>query len=227
MATISIRLLTLGFLVMVTAAAPGAAQAPPALLSALEVRTLVSNAAADDHARLSAHFAALADRYEREARRHEAMARAFVGNPNRNSAIAGKSHCAELAEQNTRSAATTRAIAAHHATLARGEASTRPADAARFEAGEGAPEPTEVELTALAARAATPAEHRAVQEYFLTIAKRYTAEASEHTAMAASYAGTRIAQAATHCNRLVAEARESAREATEAAAKHGQFANVR
>ena len=54
----------------------------------------------------------------------------------------------------------------------------------------------------LAAKASTPAEHRALEEYFLTLAKRYTAEANEHVAMAQAYRGTRIAQAAVHHDRL-------------------------
>ena len=84
----------------------------------------------------------------------------------------------------------------------------------------------EAELKALAAKAATPADHRALQEYFLTLAKRYTAEASEHAAIAQSYRGTRIAQAAAHCERIVANAREAAKEATAAAAMHAQLAGV-
>ena len=71
-----------------------------------------------------------------------------------------------------------------------------------------------------------PADHRALQEYFLTAAKRYTADANAHTAIAESYRGTRIAQAADHCDRLVANAREAAKEATAAAEMHGQLANL-
>jgi hypothetical protein len=51
----------------------------------------------------------------------------------------------------------------------------------------GAPEPTQKELNALAAKARTPAEHRGLEEYFLTLAKRYTAEANEHVALAQAY----------------------------------------
>ena len=53
----------------------------------------------------------------------------------------------------------------------------------------------------MAAKASTPAEHRALEEYFLTLAKRYTADATEHAAMANAYRGTRIAQAAVHCDK--------------------------
>jgi hypothetical protein len=138
----------------------------------------------------------------------------------------GELHCKRLAELNTQSAATLRELAGHHKALAAGAVSTPPAAGARFQGGAGAPEPTESDLKALAAKAATPADHRALQEYFLTAAKRYTSDANDHTAIAQSYRGTRIAQAADHCDRLVANARESAKEATAAAAMHGQLANV-
>ena len=55
----------------------------------------------------------------------------------------------------------------------------------------------------MAAKASTPADHHALEEYFLTLAKRYTADANEHAATANTYRGTRIAQAAVHCDRLV------------------------
>ena len=67
----------------------------------------------------------------------------------------------------------------------------------------------------MAAKAGTPADHRALEEYFLTLAKRYTAEANEHVAMAQAYRGTRIAQAAVHCDRLVGLSRDAAKEATD------------
>ena len=63
-----------------------------------------------------------------------------------------------------------------------------PADHAR-------PEPGEKDLTALAAKASTPAEHKALEEYFLTLAKRYTTTANEHVTLARAYRGTKIAQA--------------------------------
>ena len=67
--------------------------------------------------------------------------------------------------------------AAYHEELASGATATLPREAARFHGGAGAPEPTEKELNALAAKASTPAEHHALEEYFLTLARRYTAEA--------------------------------------------------
>ena len=101
-----------------------------------------------------------------------------------------------------------------------------PRGAARFQGGAGAPEPSDQELRALAAKASTPADHRALEEYFLTLAKRHTADANEHVAIAQSYRGTRIAQAAVHCDRLVALSRDSAKEATAAAAMHKALAGL-
>jgi hypothetical protein len=75
-------------MVMALAAIPfvgtAAAQSPSLILNTVELRKLVDSAQPADHARLSAHFAALADRYAAEARRHTAMASSYAGNPNRN-----------------------------------------------------------------------------------------------------------------------------------------------
>ena len=149
-----------------------------------------------------AHFTALAERYAAEAKRHMSMSQSFVGNPSRNLGTGMSAHCKQLADLNTQSATELRELAAYHQKLASGAAATPPAGGARFEGGAGAPAPTEQELNALAAKASTPADHRALEEYFLTLAKRYTAEANEHVAMANTYRGTRIAQAAVHRDRL-------------------------
>ena len=59
------------------------------VLNALELRQLVERAEPADHARLSAHFGALAERYATEAQQHERMAQASNGQ-------AGKSSNADL-----------------------------------------------------------------------------------------------------------------------------------
>lgn len=59
------------------------AQTGSPILNALEVQKLVASTEPADNARLSAHFAALADRYMREATRHNAMAQAFIAAPTR------------------------------------------------------------------------------------------------------------------------------------------------
>jgi hypothetical protein len=78
----------------------------------------------------------------------------------------------------------------------------------------------------MAAKAGTPAEHRALEEYFLTLAKRYTADATAHATTANAYRGTRTAPAAVHCDNLVRLSKDAAREATAAAEMHKQLAGV-
>jgi hypothetical protein len=227
MKTVHFRSQSLVAIAVLTLATSAAAQdRPSGLLSNLEVRQLVARAEPGDQARLSAHFSALGDRYAAEAKRHTSMSRSFTGNPSRNLGTGMSAHCKRLADLNTQSATTARELAAYHEKLASGTPAAPPRDAARFQAGAGAPEPTEKELDALAAKASTPAEHRALEEYFLTLAKRYTAEANEHVALAQAYRGTRIAHAAVHHDRLAGLSRDAAKEATEAAAMHKGLAGI-
>ena len=203
-----------------------AQETPTGLLSTFEVRQLASRGEPGDSARLSVHFAALADQYTAEARRHQLMAGRYVGNPSRNLGTSLSTHCKRLADLNTQSATTVRELADYHKKLASGTPATPPRDGAHFEAGAGARQPTEQDLGAMAAKAATPAEHRGLEEYFLTLAKKYTASAQEHVALAQALRGTRVDQAAVHHDRLARLARESAKEATAAAAMHKQLANL-
>jgi hypothetical protein len=229
MKTIRFRLLIPGVLTFLAMAAAAAAQDSSALLSSLEVRQHISSAQPADHASLRDHFVALADRYTADAARHTAMATAYVGNPNRGSATSPAAHCRRLAELATESAATVRQLAAHHERLAAGIPSEVPEDSARFEAGEGAPEPTNSELRKLAASARTPADHRDLEEYFVTLAARRAAEADEHTAMARAYRGNanrRGGDPAVNCDRMVKLSREAAEEARGAAAEHGRWATI-
>ena len=162
-----IRTLAMGALAMLALAGSAASQtASSPILHALEVRTLVASAEPNDNARLSAHFAALAEHYAAEARRHTSMSLSFVGNPSRNVAAGMSAHCKRLAELNTESAATVRELAAHHQKLAKGTQSAPPRDAAPFHGGVGAPEPSDRELRARAGRASTPSDHHALEEYF-------------------------------------------------------------
>jgi hypothetical protein len=205
----------------------GAQTTSSAVLNSLEVQELIKRAQPADHARLEVHFAVLAEQYAADARRHSAMAQAFIERPiRRKAANSAADHCKRLEQLNLRSAATLRELAAHHEGLAAGKASAVPRGAASFEGGAGAPAATTEELTALAAKASTPADHRALQEYFLTLAKRYAADASDHVATAQAYRGAQITEAAVHCDRLVALSRNEAKEATAAAAMHTQLAGV-
>ena len=226
MTTFTFRPLASGTLAILMFAGSALSQTASPVLNTLEVQTLVASTEPGDNAALSAHFSALADRYAAQARRHAAIARSAGGNPNRSTGAGMRMQFTRLAELNTQSAATLRELAAHHEALAAGAASIAPAAGVRFQAGEGAPEPTKAELQAIAAKAVTPADHRALQEYFVTLARRYTSDANEHALIAQSYRGTRIAHAADHCERVVAKARESATEATAAAAMHEQLASL-
>ena len=227
MRTVHLRPLAIAAAALVSLAGSIAAQdRPTALLNSLEVRQLVARAEPADHVRLTAHFYALGDRYTAEAKRHISMSQSFVGNPSRNLGTGMSAHCKRLADLNTQSATTVRELAVYHQKLASGASSTPPKDGARFQGGAGAPEPTSKDLDVLAAKANTPTEHRALEEYFLTLAKRYTTEANEHVTLAQTYRGTRIAQAAVHHDRLAGLSRDAAKEATAAAEMHKGLAGV-
>lgn len=227
MRTVHFRSFALATAALLTAVAPLAAQERSgALLNSMEVRQLVARAEPADNARLAVHFTALADRYTAEAKTHVSMSQSFIGNPSRNLGTGMSAHCKRLADLNRESATTTRELAAYYEKLAAGAAATPPRDGSRFQAGAGASEPTEGELKAMAAKASTPAEHRALQEYFLTLAKRYTTTADEHVNLAQTYRGTKIAHASTIHDHLARLARDSAKEATAAAEMHKQLAVV-
>jgi len=215
-------LATVAFLVF--AGTSAAQDKSPALLSTLEVRQLVAHAQPNDHARLSAHFTALADRYTAEAKRHTSMSQDIVGNPSRNLTSGLSAHCKHLAQLNAESAAAVNELAAHHQKLAAGASATAPTAGTRFDEGAGAPAPTDLELDGLAAKASTPTDHRNLEEYFLALAKRYAADGKEHASMAQAYRSTRLAGAGAHCDRLVALSRDAAKEATATAAMHKQLA---
>jgi hypothetical protein len=215
-------------LALATVASADAAQtAGSPVLNALEVQQTAASTDPADNSRLSAHFAALADRYTREAAQHHAMAQAFIAAPTRRvPANNAADHCNRLAMLNTRSAQTVSELAAYYEKRAAGVGTTPPKEAASFLAGAGAPEPADDELSALAARARTPADHQRLAEYFTTAARRYREDANEHLAMAQVYRGTRIAQAAIHCDRLVSLSRDEAKEALAAAKTHQQLASA-
>jgi hypothetical protein len=227
MRTLLIRSLSLPALALLVLSGNAVAQDKSSVvLNTLEVQQLVKRAEPADSARLAAHFTALAERYTAEAKRHIAMSQSFVGNPSRNLGTSMSVHCKRLAELNTQSATTVRELATYHQKLASGAAATLPPAGAPFQGGAGAAAPTEQELNALAAKASTPADHRALEEYFLTLVKQYNADANQHEAMASTYRGTKIAQAAVHCDHLVKLSRDEAKEATQAAAMHKQLAGV-
>lgn len=225
MRRLQVRSLSLAVVGLLAFAGGAVAQNASPLLNALEVQRLVERGNPDDHAQLDAHFRALAERYSAIAKRHTSMSRGFVGNPSRNLTTGLSAHCTRLAEANAASAQAVRELAAHHGTLAAGRSSTPPSESARYDAGAGASEPDDAALNRLASTASTPADHRALETYFLAQAKRYTNEAAEHAGLARAYRGRPRGDAgsiaaAQHCDRLETLAREAAKHATAAAAEH-------
>lgn len=211
-------------------AAPAPAQTTSGLLNSLEVKRLVTEGTPAANATLARHFAALADKYAAEAAAHTAMANAYTGNPNHSLSGNMGVHCRKLADLATASAKAAREMVDYHNTLAAGAAAEAPKGAAAFDAGAGAPAPTAEDVKRLAAAAHTAADHRALEEYFLTLARRDEAEAKEHAAMANSFrvSGQRRGSefAAMHCDSLAKLARDAAREASASAQLHRQLANV-
>jgi hypothetical protein len=222
------RLLIAGAVLVM--ASPVAAQTTSRVLNTLEVKRLVTEGTPAANAALAKHFAALADDYAAEATAHTAMANAYTGNPNHSLGGNMGAHCKKLAALATQSAKTAREMVTYHNDLDAGAKPATPKGAAAFDAGKGAPAPSSEEIKRLATRAHTPSDHRALEEYFLTLAKNKTAEANEHATMANMFrvSGQRRGSefAAMHCDSLATHARDAAKEATASAELHRQLANV-
>lgn len=219
-----------GALVLTVLACVNTAVAQPErgnVLNSLERRQLVERGLPADHNRLADHVRTLAERYSAEAKRHTSMAAGFGGNPSRNVGLGLATHCKRLAELNTASATTLRELVEHHEKLAAGQSSTPPPDGAGFMSGRGASAPTDEELRRLAETARTAADHRRLAEYFVVLANRYTTEAEDHLFLASNLRGPSRAPTAgaiaAHCDRLAAQLRAAANEASGAASRHKQL----
>jgi hypothetical protein len=212
-----------GFLVL--SAAFAAAQPAP-ILNIIEVQKLVASDAPADQARLATHFTELADQSSSQAKRHETMWTAYAGHRSPSLGASMGVHCARLAELNSAAATTLGELAAHHRTLAMGAASTVPPNAAAYHSGKGARTPTGNDLRALAAKANTAADHRALMEYFLTTAKRHAAAAADYTRMAQFYRGTKLAAAGFNADHLAMWSRGAEKEAIAAATMHEDLAGL-
>jgi hypothetical protein len=213
--------------VLIPAPALGAGQTATTnpVLTELELRQALSGTGVADHGRLAAHFAALADRYATEAKRHEAMARTQPGASHKGIGPDLRVHCRNLARLDTRLATSARALASLHATAAPGQA--QPTPTSGLPRDLGARKASEDELTAFAEKAAAAGDHRGLAEYFTKLAERYDADVSAHTGMATLYRTGRTAGAADHCERLARTARAAAKEAKSAAAMHAAVAPAR
>jgi hypothetical protein len=226
MRTIHIRSLAVAGLVFAAVAASAAQKPESGVLTAPQVRELVSKAQTPaEHSQLRDHFAALAERYQSDADRFSVKA-SLPGPPRASTGF--RAHWIKLGETAAAMAKTSRELAAFHGQLATGAPATRPADSAHvghLERGAGAADVlSTAQLQKLIADARTPADHGKIAEYFNSVAAKYTADADSHVAMASAYRGTKSAQAAAHCDRLAEQARTAAVEAKALAAEHASAA---
>jgi hypothetical protein len=215
------RLLFLFPIVALTAASGLAAQDKP--LTASQVSQLISLGDPAAHARLSAHFAALAERQAADVKIHTAMQQAYA-NSGKPSGLGMVNHCKALVGRAQESGASLRELSAYHSKLAGGASVT--SGLAILEPATG--RPSDAELRRLAATAETAADHRALQNYFTSVATRDEREAADHAAYAKTWKGlTKVAanqtQAAAH-ERTAERLRAAAKEARAAAAMHGSEA---
>lgn len=201
----------------------------PALLNTLELQVLLLGDEPADHVGLRDHFLALAVRYDKDARRYDALAQAMGGNPNRAMPPA-RAHAVLHAERARADAAAARALAVYHERIAAGEPAVAPAGAGAFHNGKGAPEPTERSVRAVAAAVRTRSGHRAIAEYFDTTAGRLRNEADVQVMRARAYralANDRTGlPAALECERRARVAREAAVRAEGRALVHRQLATL-
>jgi hypothetical protein len=197
---------------------------PSPVLNALELRQLVDRAEPADHARLSAHFGALAERYATDAKQHDRMAQASSGQAAKSSNAGLVAHCRSLAKFNRELENAARALVTFHTARAAGASVAAPTKTRGLESGTGASKPKDDELAEFAAKAAQTNDHRALSDYFTTLAARYSADADRHQAMSASYGtNSRLAGMVPHCDRLAKAARGAAKEAQVAASMHKQL----
>lgn len=221
--------MTLAGLALLALTTAAAAQDRSKLLTSIEVKELVTSSRPADQARLRDHFAALADKYTADARRDRAVASTMTGNPNHPPAVPPGARWSHAATQADDAASITRALSAHYGRLAEGRSSQAPAGSERFESGEGAPVPTEVQLTELSTAARTPAQHRSLAEYYTTLADSEAKAAKRYASLAQSYrAQVRKGggDPSIYFERLARQARESAEHARAEATKHAQLAQI-
>lgn len=198
----------------------GQSQSGP-ILNEMELRQALSGTSGPDHAKLSAHFTALADQYAADATRHESLAKKYPGAPQKGIGTDFRAHCTSLAKRNKQLEASARELAKMHASAAPGQA--QPGAAKGLPKDMGARKASEDELTAFAEKAAAAGDHRGLSDYFTKLSERYARDASAHAGMATLYRTGRTPGMAIHCERLVETARGAAAEAKEAAAQHASM----
>ena len=201
-------------MVLAAATLTAAPQGTPGhVLSEAELRQAMSASGAPDHAKLAAHYTALADRYAADSAMHAEMAKWYSSNKSRAGGPDMGTHCTALANLGAGMEKSARELAKFHTdssgTAAKpapsGSMAGRTASHARMGEAEKAPAPN---------------DHSAVAAHFNRLADRYTADAKTHDAMAAMYRTGRTAGMADHCERLARDARAAAKQAREAASQH-------
>jgi hypothetical protein len=223
-----LRLLLATFTIL-TVTASAIAQTPVGIVNRYEVQRLAALDTPSASRALARHFAALSESYAAEAARYTSMAGAYSAVSPRIPVNDTPAYCRRMAAQATNLAAAADEMVIYLRLLAEGIVAPAPKEASMFLSGEGAPEPTPVDLHLQAVMARTPADHRALAEYYTKLAVRNTAAAKTHDTMAHSYrAGVfkNVGNPADHYNRRARQARQAAKEATEAAARQYQLANV-
>lgn len=191
------------------------------ILNELELRQALSGTGAPEHAKLTAHFTALADRYAADAARHQAMAKKYPAGPQKGINPDLRAHCTNLAKRGKQLEASARQLAKMHTSAAPGQA--QPAAPKGLPKDLGARKASEDEMAGFAEKAAEAGDHRALSDYFTKLSERYAADASSHAGMATLYRTGRTPGMADHCDRLSKTAREAAAEAKEAAAQHASM----
>ena len=220
MRTLYLRSLPLVVFAALTVTPNLTAQSKPAApLTASEVSQLISRGDPADHARLSAHFNALAERQAADVKMHTGMQLAYA-NSGKPSGISMVNHCKAMVGRGQEAAGSLRELSAYHSKLAGG--ATIQGGFAVLAPSSG--RPSDAELTRLAATADTAADHRSLETYFTSVATRDEREAADHAAYAKTWRGlTKVSgastQAAAH-NRVAEQLREAAKEARAAASMH-------
>lgn len=206
-----------------------AAGAPSRVLNKLEVQKLVAAETPVASVRLAAHFNALAEQFYAQAASQRDMARVYRATANRSATTTAAIDCERLARRGATWGMRARELARYHVDLAEGRDAVLPVGATALHEGFGAPEPTRSQLHSLALTADTRADHLVLREYYLTVARRRTAEADNYLSMiAAFHAGVRNGtyNPAVAYERLAGIARKAAKDATQAADRHKVLANI-
>jgi hypothetical protein len=184
------------------------------VLNEAELRQAMSATGGPDHAKLAAHYTALADRYAADSAMHAEMAKWYSSNRSRAGGPDMGTHCTALANLSAGMEKSARELAKFHREGGAGTAA-KPAPSGAM-GGDMASHAKMRE----AEKAPAPSDHAAVAAHFTRLADRYTADAKMHDAMAAMYRTGRTAGMVDHCERLARDARAAAKEAREAAGQH-------